>query len=378
MSNQQQPQDEFGGFGESDNQTFMHGKSQSSAPSDTQGEKSHSDSSSGFISYVQPNALPEEEKTSTKKIGLIAVLTLSVLALLWFVLPNTSDKQSSEQITQSADTISEVEKAIAKDKEILDETREQDSLARVQDYLARMQLAQGKSIGNNERNDDQVQEQNEVQRPVEKIIQKQDQIAEQAPIEQRAPTKKVAPPDPVPAKSYPEYNEKGQENQSPSIQKDKQPAKISKVEKQTMPQPAPKIEAKRKEPVLIAKKDLVRPKPAQKKPAMNKSQAKQQVLDETFDVPKKKERKEPVIKEKSKSTGAEYSVQVMASISKDEADAALRKLKSKGVSSAFMSKRSLKGKTWYRVRFGGYSERDQAENAARKAGYTNAWVERIK
>lgn len=67
MSNQQEPQDEFGGFGESDNQTFMHGKSQSSAPSDTQGEKSHSDSSSGFISYVQPNALPEEEKTSTKK-----------------------------------------------------------------------------------------------------------------------------------------------------------------------------------------------------------------------------------------------------------------------------------------------------------------------
>lgn len=177
-----------------------------------------------------------------------------MLALLWFVLPNTSDKQSSELITQSADTISEVEKAIAKDKEILDETREQDSLARVQDYLARMQLAQGKSIGNNERNDDQVQEQNEVQRPVEKIIQKQDQIAEQAPIEQRAPTKKVAPPDPVPAKSYPEYNEKGQGIQSPSIQKDKQPAKISKVERQTMPQPAPKIEAKRKEPVLIAKR----------------------------------------------------------------------------------------------------------------------------
>ena len=92
---------------------------------------------------------------------------------------------------------------------------------------------------------------------------------------------------------------------------------------------------------------------------------------------KMKEKKESNSKEK-KIVGAEYSVQVMASISKDEADAALRKLKSKGVSSAFMSKRSLKGKTWYRVRFGGYSERDQAENAARKAGYTNAWVERVK
>lgn len=377
MSNQQQPQDEFGGFGESDNQTFMHGKSQQSAPSDAKGQQTNADSSSGFISYVQPDTLPEEEKTSTKKIGLIAVLTLSVLALLWFVLPNKSDNQHNEQISQTVDTISEVDKAIEKDKQILDETREQDSLARVQDYLARMQLAQGKSIGNNERIDDQVQEQYEVQKPVEKPIQKPDQVAEQVPIEERAPTKKVAPPDPVPAKTYPEYNEKGQGNQSPSIQKDKQPVKISKVERQPMPQPAPKVEAKRKDPGPIAKKDLVRPKPVEKKPSVNKSQAKQQVLDETFDVPKKNDKKESNSKDK-KIASAEYSVQVMASISKDEADAALRKLKSKGVSSAFMSKRSLKGKTWYRVRFGGYSERDQAENAARKAGYTNAWVERVK
>lgn len=377
MSNQQQPQDEFGGFGESDNQTFMHGKSQQSAPTDAKGQQTNADSSSGFISYVQPDTLPEEEKTSTKKIGLIAVLTLSVLALLWFMLPNKSDNQQNEQITQTVDTISEVDKAIEKDKQILDETREQDSLARVQDYLARMQLAQGKSIGNNERIDDQVQEQYEVQKPVEKPIQKPDQVAEQVPIEERAPTKKVAPPDPVPAKTYPEYNEKGQGNQSPSIQKDKQPVKISKVERQPMPQPAPKVEAKRKDPGPIAKKDLVRPKPVEKKPSVNKSQAKQQVLDETFDVPKKNDKKESNSKDK-KIASAEYSVQVMASISKDEADAALRKLKSKGVSSAFMSKRSLKGKTWYRVRFGGYSERDQAENAARKAGYTNAWVERVK
>jgi len=377
MSNQQQPQDEFGGFGESDNQTFMHGKSQQSVSSDAKGQQTNADSSSGFISYVQPDTLPEEEKTSTKKIGLIAVITLSVLALLWFVLPNKSDNQHNEQIAQSADTISEVEKAIEKDKQILDETREQDSLARVQDYLARMQLAQGKSIGNNERIDDQGQEQYEVQKPAEKPIQKQEQIAEQVPIEERAPTKKVAPPDPVPAKTYPEYNEKGQGNQSPSIQKDKQPAKISKVERQPIPQPAPKVEVKRKDPGPIAKKDLVRPKPSEKKPSKNKSQAKQQVLDETFDVPKKNEKRESNSKDK-KIAGAEYSVQVMASISKDEADAALRKLKSKGVSSAFMSKRSLKGKTWYRVRFGGYSERDQAENAARKAGYTNAWVERVK
>jgi len=377
MSNQQQPQDEFGGFGESDNQTFMHGKSQQSAPSDAQGERSTSDSSSGFISYVQPDGLPEEEKTSTKKIGLIAVLTLSVLALLWFVLPNTSDKQPNEQIAKSADTISEIEKAIERDKQILDETREQDSLARVQDYLARMQLAQGKSIGNNERNEDQIQEQSEVKKPVEKPIQKQEPIAEQVPIEQKAPAKKVAPPDPVPAKSYPEYNEKGQGNQSPSIQKDRQPAPIAKVENQPKQQPMPKVDVKRKEQVVIAKKDQIRPK-SEKKPAVSKSTAQQQVLNETFDDPKKIEKKDPIIKQKIKTTGAEYSVQVMASISKDEADVALRKLKSKGVSSAFMSKRSLKGKTWYRVRFGGYSERDQAENAARKAGYTNAWVERVK
>ena len=74
MSNQQNPNDEFGGFGESDDQTFLHDKSKlssqsESAPSPEKGESK--ESGSGFISYVQPNVSAEEEQSSLKKVALI-------------------------------------------------------------------------------------------------------------------------------------------------------------------------------------------------------------------------------------------------------------------------------------------------------------------
>ena len=76
--------------------------------------------------------------------------------------------------------------------------------------------------------------------------------------------------------------------------------------------------------------------------------------------------------------GEEYSVQVLSSISKDEADKTLKTLKSRGVSSASITKKTLNGKTWYRVRFGSFEDRKQAQNAAQKAGYSNSWVDRVK
>ncbi|MFZ9760530.1 MAG: SPOR domain-containing protein [Candidatus Kapaibacteriota bacterium] len=367
MSNQQQPQDEFGGFGESDNQTFKQGKAQQSAFNDHSEQSSQSDvkSGAGFISYVQPDAPAEDESKSSRKIALIAVLTLSVLALLWFILPS-GKKQSNEEISQVSDTIAEVREATEKDRLIIDETRAQDSLARVQDYLARMQLAQGKNIGNNERNNEIMNDEIEED--------KGEQKKEEVPVMEKAPVKKVAPPDPVPAKSYPEYNDNPQAQQAPSVQKD-QPKPAPKVAEQPKPKPAPKVQLPPK--VAVVKKDQVRPKQNVQIPKP-KSKEQQQVIKETFIEEKPKEKNNVLKKAQAKSTGAEYSVQVMASISKDEANAALRRLQSKGVSFATLSKRSLKGKTWYRVRFGGFSERDQAESAARKAGYSNAWVERVK
>lgn len=372
MSDQQQSHDEFGGFGESDNQTFNRGQQEQSAAQGQQGNSSQAEgqSHSGFISYVQPEGVAEEETTSSKKIGLIAIITLAVLAMLWFVLPSSKKSSDKDNIAIATDTMTDVEKAIEKDKQIINQTREQDSLALVQDYLAKMQLAQGKSIGNNERTEQNIEE----------------PITDQVPVEEKAPIKKVAPPDPVPAKSYPEYNDKAQGNNVPSIQKDQaqkeapkvaqqpKPQPMPKVVQQPKPQPIPKVVAPKK--IILAKKDQVRPKVTSNPGKPKKDQ--QQVFNETFvETPKKsKEQRSKVVN--TTSSGSEYSVQVMASISKGEADAALKKLKSKGVSSAFLSKRSLNGKTWYRVRFGGFSERNEAESAAKKAGYVNAWVERVK
>jgi len=360
MSDQQQSHDEFGGFGESDNQTFNRGLQEQSAAQGQQGNSSQAEgqSHSGFISYLQPEVVAEEETTSSKKIGLIAIITLAVLAMLWFVLPSSKKSSDKDNIAIATDTMTDVEKAIEKDKQIINQTREQDSLALVQDYLAKMQLAQGKSIGNNERTEQNIEE----------------PITDQVPVEEKAPIKKVAPPDPVPAKSYPEYNDKAQGNNAPSIQKDQAQKEAPKVAQQPKPQPMPKVVAPKK--IILAKKDQVRPKVTSNPGKPKKDQ--QQVFNETFvETPKKsKEQRSKVVN--TTSSGTEYSVQVMASISKGEADAALKKLKSKGVSSAFLSKRSLNGKTWYRVRFGGFSERNEAESAAKKAGYVNAWVERVK
>lgn len=363
MSNQHDQHDDFGGFGEeSDNQTFMHGKPKPSEPGNMGqqigDEKKSSESTSGFIAYVQPDAAPEEEGTSLKRIGFIVAATVVALALLWFILPN-SQKSGNEDIIVKNDTIDEIEEAQKRDQRILDETREQDSLARVQDYLARMQLAQGKNIGNNERGEVQQNEGNETEDPVN----------------EKAPVKKVAPPDPIPAKTYPEYNDKSQDNLSPSIQKDQQSAQNGK-EVKAPNKVQPRVSPKPKEQIASIKKSSV--PSTEKKTQKSVDKSREQVINETFENRKKEEKNKPSTVSKKTSSGAEYSVQVMASISKSEADAALRKLQSRGISSAFLSQRSLKGKTWYRVRFGGFTERDQAQSAARKAGYSNAWVERIK
>jgi cell division protein FtsN len=124
----------------------------------------------------------------------------------------------------------------------------------------------------------------------------------------------------------------------------------------------------------------VKTDPEKKKPESNisKKQSQQdQVLSETF-IDKEPVKKNQEIKKVKNTSGEEYSVQVLSSISKQEADKALKNLQSKGISSASISKKSLNGKTWYRVRFGSFEDRKQAQGAAKKAGYSNSWVDRVK
>jgi hypothetical protein len=352
MSNQQNPHDEFGGFGESDDQTFLHDKSKLSSESESTStpEKGESnESGSGFISYVQPDVPPDEEQSPIRKVALIAIATVSALAIIWMIIPSKDGNENNPEQIASVDTVTvaELDEEETR-KQAQATTIEQDSIARVQDYLARMQMSQGQNIGNNERSDEIINE------------------------ESKAPEKKVVPPDPIPAKTFPEYREVEDVKQTESIQKDEPVQPKTRVQK-----PVPEI--KKKQAKAIAQK-LVKTDPEKKKPESNisKKQSQQdQVLSETF-IDKEPVKKNQEIKKVKNTSGEEYSVQVLSSISKQEADKALKNLQSKGISSASISKKSLNGKTWYRVRFGSFEDRKQAQVAAKKAGYSNSWVDRVK
>lgn len=362
MSNQQDPHDEFGGFGESDDQTFLHDSSKSSSaktpmedsiPSaKTEGKEYSTDAQSGFISYVKPEVSEEEEQSSLKKVGLIALLTIAAAATIWMILPSKEEGDVNPGQIVAVDTIPEKEEEV-QDNTPQKTTLEQDSIARVQDYLARMQMSQGKNIGNNERSDEYAEE--------------------QAPIaqEQKAPEKKVIPPDPIPAKTFPEYRDAPEPKQAESIQKD-EPAKV----KPTIQKPMPIVKKPNPEKVLAQKSvNSNKTQKAKEKVIAQKQKEQKQVIDETFEngntLPNTGQ-------SKITNSNEEYAVQVMSSISKDEANKALKNLKSKGISSASITKKSLNGKTWYRVRFGSFDDRKQAQNAAKKAGYSNSWIDRVK
>ena len=352
MSNQQNPHDEFGGFGESDDQTFLHDKSKLSSESESTStpEKGESnESGSGFISYVQPDVPPDEEQSPIRKVALIAIATVSALAIIWMIIPSKDGNENNPEQIASVDTVTvaELDEEETR-KQAQATTIEQDSIARVQDYLARMQMSEGQNIGNNERGDENING------------------------ESKAPEKKVVPPDPIPAKTFPEYREVEDVKQTESIQKDEPVQPKTRVQK-----PVPEI--KKKQAKAIAQK-LVKTDPEKKKPESNisKKQSQQdQVLSETF-IDKEPVKKNQEIKKVKNTSGEEYSVQVLSSISKQEADKALKNLQSKGISSASISKKSLNGKTWYRVRFGSFEDRKQAQGAAKKAGYSNSWVDRVK
>jgi septal ring-binding cell division protein DamX len=353
MSNQQNPHDEFGGFGESDDQTFLYDKSKLSSESESASspEKGESkESGSGFISYVQPDVPPEDEQSSVKKVVLIAIATVSALAIIWMMIPSKDGNENNPEQIASVDTVTvaELNEEEAR-KQSQATTIEQDSIARVQDYLARMQMSEGQNIGNNERGDENINE-------VSKVSEK-----------------KVVPPDPIPAKTFPEYREVEDVKQTESIQKDEPVQPKTRVQK-----PVPEI--KKKQAKAIAQK-LVKTDPVKKKPESNvsKKQSQQdQVLSETFIDKEPIKKNQEAKKEVKNTSGEEYSVQVLSSISKQEADKALKSLQSKGISSASISKKSLNGKTWYRVRFGSFEDRKKAQGAAKKAGYSNSWIDRVK
>ena len=80
----------------------------------------------------------------------------------------------------------------------------------------------------------------------------------------------------------------------------------------------------------------------------------------------------------SASAQGEYVIQVYASPSADDADEWLQQLRKRSINDGFISSQSVRGQTWYRVRFGKFTTRDEADARASQLGFSNVWVVRVK
>lgn len=74
----------------------------------------------------------------------------------------------------------------------------------------------------------------------------------------------------------------------------------------------------------------------------------------------------------------EWCVQVFASTNADDADEWNDRLRMKNVYDSRIEIVDRQGQTWYRVRFGRFSSRQEAEQSALSMGFRNAWVNRTR
>lgn len=112
---------------------------------------------------------------------------------------------------------------------------------------------------------------------------------------------------------------------------------------------------------------------AKKEDGGNKKQEKNTAqYEETKLVPK------PVLKDAPASAKGIFTVQVYSTPSRDDAEDWIDRLKTKNVANPFITQQNVRGQTYYRVRFGSYPTRQEAESAAMKLGYASSWVDRVR
>lgn len=89
--------------------------------------------------------------------------------------------------------------------------------------------------------------------------------------------------------------------------------------------------------------------------------------------------KEPVTRTTTASAkGPAWVVQVFASPSRDDAEEWLQQLREQRVPDGYIVEQKVKGQSWYRVRFGQYATRDEAEQAAMNRGFRQPWIARVR
>jgi septal ring-binding cell division protein DamX len=84
---------------------------------------------------------------------------------------------------------------------------------------------------------------------------------------------------------------------------------------------------------------------------------------------------EPVLK---KAENGVYTVQVYSSPSRADAEEMVARLRQKNAGNAVVTSQKIRGQEWYRVRFGNYPTRSDAEDAALKLGFAQSWIVQIR
>lgn len=134
--------------------------------------------------------------------------------------------------------------------------------------------------------------------------------------------------------------------------------------------------AKVQKPKVKSESDLGAKEPAVKTEVPKVKEAPKKDEDLVSIIPERKpETKQPLIRDNVKE---EFSVQIYASPSKEDANRWLEKLRAKDVIDAFISEQMIRDVKWYRVRFGKYNTREEARAAALRYGFAQTWIDRVK
>lgn len=85
-----------------------------------------------------------------------------------------------------------------------------------------------------------------------------------------------------------------------------------------------------------------------------------------------------VTKSKPSASEPAWVVQVFASPSRDDAEEWLQQLREQRIPDGYIVEQKVKGQSWYRVRFGQFPSRAEAEQAAQTRGFAQPWIARVR
>ena len=73
-----------------------------------------------------------------------------------------------------------------------------------------------------------------------------------------------------------------------------------------------------------------------------------------------------------------FMVQIYSSPSREDAESWLGQLKARQVPNPMITEHEMKGRTWYRVRYGKFETKEAARSSALELGYSQSWIDRVK